>query len=180
MCPSDPTYSNGYPVTDAPGGLVYNGFRAGQAWGGGTSYGANVQMFGTGTPGGNARNSNYNIGNIPDGTSNTIGFAEVYAGPQLASNPAAHEWAYPYVYSPKEGPQIGDVASYGAQAEQPPQPCPTKPSAADGRLSQSAHTGLVLVGLMDGSVRGVSNSITPATWWSALQPGDGVPLGSDW
>jgi hypothetical protein len=62
---------------------------------------------------------------------------------------------------------------------QTPQVAPTQ-AACLKQLSQSAHTGQVLVGLMDGSVRGVSQSITQKTWMFALLPADGFTLGSDW
>src|SRR5262249_48601240 len=41
-------------------------------------------------------------------------------------------------------------------------------------------TNGVQVGLLDGSVRGVSGSVSAATWRHALNPSDGAPLGSDW
>jgi len=36
------------------------------------------------------------------------------------------------------------------------------------------------VGLGDGSVRGVSSSVSSTTWWSAVTPNAGEVLGSDW
>jgi hypothetical protein len=66
------------------------------------SYAANYQVFGpvnklspTGTPTpefGNVCGPKYNIGNIPDGTSNTIFFGEQFAA---CGNGAASLWAYP-------------------------------------------------------------------------------------
>ena len=44
----------------------------------------------------------------------------------------------------------------------------------------SPHTGAMLVGLGDGSVRTVSSGITTTTWRNACNPIDGNPLGSDW
>jgi hypothetical protein len=36
------------------------------------------------------------------------------------------------------------------------------------------------VALADGSVRGLSASVSPATWWAACTPSFGDVLGSDW
>jgi hypothetical protein len=47
-------------------------------------------------------------------------------------------------------------------------------------LPSSAHTAVMIVGLGDGSVHGVSSSISTNTWWLALLPNDGYPLGKDW
>jgi hypothetical protein len=33
---------------------------------------------------------------------------------------------------------------------------------------------------MDGSVRTVNAGISPATFWQAVKPDDGIPLGNDW
>jgi hypothetical protein len=68
LCPSDPTHANG---------LSPNGWAA-------TSYAPSYEMFGvvsTKDKGGRfVTQSRYKIGNIPDGTSNTIGLVERYAG----------------------------------------------------------------------------------------------------
>jgi prepilin-type N-terminal cleavage/methylation domain-containing protein len=45
---------------------------------------------------------------------------------------------------------------------------------------QSFYAGGLLVGLADGSVRNVSSSISQPTWGRAIDPQDGLPLGSDW
>jgi prepilin-type N-terminal cleavage/methylation domain-containing protein len=44
----------------------------------------------------------------------------------------------------------------------------------------SPHTGAMLVGLGDGSVRTVSPGISLTTWRNACNPVDGAVLGSDW
>jgi hypothetical protein len=54
------------------------------------------------------------------------------------------------------------------------------PAQADARRANSAHPGVCMVGLADGSVRGVSASISPATWSNVLLPADGNVIGSDW
>jgi prepilin-type processing-associated H-X9-DG protein len=47
-------------------------------------------------------------------------------------------------------------------------------------VTQGPHTGSMNVGMGDGSVRGVSTSVSMATWMSACLPNDGIPLGNDW
>jgi prepilin-type N-terminal cleavage/methylation domain-containing protein len=45
---------------------------------------------------------------------------------------------------------------------------------------QAFYAGGMLVGMMDGSVRLVSTTVSPITFAHAIDPADGVPLGSDW
>jgi len=48
------------------------------------------------------------------------------------------------------------------------------------KLLQSFSSGGIMVGLGDGSVRGVNNAISPETWGKAIDPNDGLTLGNDW
>jgi len=61
----------------------------------------------------------------------------------------------------------------------PPQTGVTQAQCDKSRL-QSFHTNAVIVTLGDGSVRVVNASISQGTWYSAMSPADGIPLGSDW
>jgi len=111
-----------------------------------------------------------------DGTSNTITFAEAYANPGT-SGLGDHGWntsedyngtrynAAMYQADPSTNPPISNV---------PPGPtCPwDRPNAYNSAGIQ--------VGLADGSVRFVSLSISPLTWYRANHPSDGNPLNSDW
>jgi hypothetical protein len=45
---------------------------------------------------------------------------------------------------------------------------------------QSFHTDAVVVTMGDGSVRLVSGKVSQATWYAAIMPADGNPLGPDW
>jgi prepilin-type N-terminal cleavage/methylation domain-containing protein len=45
---------------------------------------------------------------------------------------------------------------------------------------QSPHTGVMLAGLGDGSVRTCNQSMSTMTWVEACYPSDGNPLNSDW
>ena len=47
-------------------------------------------------------------------------------------------------------------------------------------FAQSFGTGGIQVGLADGSTRTVAPSISIYSWNFAMQPNDGLPIGSDW
>jgi hypothetical protein len=53
------------------------------------------------------------------------------------------------------------------------------PTTADPNLVQSYHA-IMNIGMMDGSVRAISASVSQTTWTSALSPDDGKVLGADW
>jgi len=53
-------------------------------------------------------------------------------------------------------------------------------SACNWYVTQGGHTGVMLTGLGDGSVRGVSSGVSTTTWVNACVPNSQVPLGSDW
>jgi len=53
-------------------------------------------------------------------------------------------------------------------------------NTCDKSRLQSFHTAAVIVTMGDGSARTVSGVVTQPTWYSAISPADGVPLGSDW
>ena len=74
-------------------------------------------------------------------------------------------------------PANGNVASFKV-----PQASPSlgTTGTCDPLTANSGHSGVVLVGLGDGSVRGVSPSITLRTWNAALTPAGGEVLGSNW
>jgi hypothetical protein len=50
----------------------------------------------------------------------------------------------------------------------------------DPNTTQTAHTGVMTVGLADASVRGVGAGISLNTWRNATVPNDGATLGADW
>jgi hypothetical protein len=57
--------------------------------------------------------------------------------------------------------------------------CPAGTECCDQWRAQTAHTAMT-VGLADGSVRSVTRDISQTTWNRAMQPRDGLVLGSDW
>ena len=47
------------------------------------------------------------------------------------------------------------------------------PGVCDDKRASSKHTGGIVVGMFDGSVRTVSPSVSGVTWWSAMSPNGG-------
>ena len=54
------------------------------------------------------------------------------------------------------------------------------PGNCNWEVTISTHTGVMVVGLGDGSVRNVASSISVASWLSACIPDDGTVPGNDW
>jgi hypothetical protein len=179
VCPSDASVSNGMCLTQYAGA---NNWAA-------SSYGANNYVFG------DPPNSlPFSLGRktlpaaVPDGLSNTIAFAEMYGtcgngGNLHGSSTWGSLWADANDYW-RPGFNLGlGKGGYGL-ADYPPAPPPqVNPhyiNNCDPMRSQSYHPNGVMVGLMDGSVRFVNGSISPATWANACDPREGNVVGSDW
>lgn len=202
VCPADSTTNGNFSLNTVG------------TWAAGT-YAANLQMFGTVQglnasqfpsptwPTNMARGPSYNIGNIPDGTSNVIFFTEQFA----ACTSTGALWAQPgignfstYVNPPQGSggseylwmPVIANNVNFVTDAtgvatpyapltywNAPPQNSANQ-QTCDKARAQSFHSNATVCGLGDGSVRLVNSNITQPTWSSALLPADGVPLGSDW
>ena len=181
QCPSDFTMSGGF-----------NGAQL-NTWGG-SSYAANFQLFGSVRGGGNSDVPLYNIGNIVDGTMNTIAFTEVYATCRDTTGSATRVgslWAYPGIdWSAQWHPVVFNTRSFGVaignNTTSPnaagtlalPQFKPTE-LVCDKRRAQTPHDTMQVL-TMDGAVRQVSSSVTAQTWWYAAMPADGFPMPSDW
>ncbi|MBN9122048.1 MAG: DUF1559 domain-containing protein [Planctomycetes bacterium] len=56
----------------------------------------------------------------------------------------------------------------------------TTSGICDRGVASSPHSGLIQVGLVDGSVRSVNSGISATTWWYACTRNGGETLGSDW
>ncbi len=136
-----------------------------------------------------------------DGTSNTIVFAEKLARCDGTGAPGGNWWMRG-VFSYNNLGQGDDsfpgdrlssvfaggigidgtawIQGPGSKFQVQPLPFLQNPGPCDKRLASSSHTGGTNVGLGDGSVRFLSASISGTTWWNAITPADGNPLGSDW
>jgi prepilin-type N-terminal cleavage/methylation domain-containing protein len=190
-CPADFTVTNGVNTF---------GYAA-------ASYGANYQLFGT-----VVQNKGFvpqfNVGNIPDGTSNTIAFAEHLSVGNVSYGPCLNVWdawsttdgAYytgpggggdahhgPWIGVSANMPSIsGDCTSGDTLNGAGPyywysiQINPGSAAKAHRCSVSSGHTGALQASLADGSVRSISGGITQNTWINALLPDDGQVLGSDW
>jgi prepilin-type N-terminal cleavage/methylation domain-containing protein len=157
-CPSDPSASQAAAANVAAGSVVGAG-----------SYAYNAQAMPVYWNGYSHYPSTFT-----DGTSQTILFTD--------------QRATCVGYWPDWGPSISDP-SFG----QPTGPaaifmsnvagvnCPfVDPPNQSVNVAITPHTSGILCGLADGSVRNVSASISPNTWWNAMTPNGGEVLGSDW
>ena len=187
-CPSDTTVNNGVNT--------YNYAAA--------SYGGNYQLFGSVIQN-TAFTPKYTIGNIPDGTSNTVAFAEHLSTGFVSGGPCLNVWDawsttnscfYTNGGDANHGPWIGVNAnmpaiSYwctrgdtlngaGPYYWYSIQINPGKAEKCHRCSTSSGHSTSVQAALADGSVRSVSGSISQTTWILALTPDDGQPMGSNW
>jgi len=183
LCPSDSSHSQGR----RPG--------SGGDWAV-TSYSTNAFMMGNTRPydqanGGYPTYSQYTIGNIPDGSSNTIAMLERY-GYYSAYNYAAL-WCHPSdlwqwgmqnnwssQYAAGWNGTGGSFSTANANPSSYPPQIAVKPSSAHPYYPNSGHPTSVQVLLMDGSVRGVTAGVSPTTWRYAIDPNDGQVLPSNW
>jgi prepilin-type N-terminal cleavage/methylation domain-containing protein len=169
ICPSDPTQTSAdLAITGATGWST-------------ASYAPNYYLLGTvPNPSWNAVGglSQFGIGNIPDGTSNTISMVERYA------NFTSYGWSNCSFWP--EGPnwgwnQYGSV--YGPWGIYLPQvnarPTGGLPQGAHPYYPNSGHPACQVL-LMDGHVYGVSSGVSSYSWSCAIQPADGLVFDSSW
>ncbi|MDB5311786.1 MAG: putative major pilin subunit [Gemmataceae bacterium] len=164
----------------------------GNMWSGwaSVSYAANVWVFSGGMGWGTDQKPGNLITAMPDGTSNTVIFAERYqlCQPSSGGNTdpvwAAQPWNTPNDRWAVAGFGWTSSGISGGYYPDWNQSIPFQTAPAFNNcnwyVTQGAHTGSMQVGLGDGSVRGVSASISPTTWAYACTPNDGNPLPSDW
>jgi hypothetical protein len=174
VCPADFT-SGSWPNGQGPNTNNANGPRPAM---GSTNYAGNVWVF-TPTP-------TSIIAAIPDGTSNTVAFAEIYQNCNNRADGPAWAWIEPW-----QGPPSSDVAMFGCPSSgygscrdynQGGTPFQIKPTQAGCIFTtiQSPHTGAMVVGMADGSVRNVTAGVSTKTWELACYPRDGQVLPADW
>ena len=182
ICPSDPSVgSTGLSYTTNGGA---NGFAV-------SCYSANYLVFGNPN---DSRGDYYNVQggavlprSVPDGLSNTVFFGEIYGSCSLSTNPAAgNSAASLWADSTLPWRPIMCHNTSNKQVNPGYAPCftfqvrPTSFGTCDPSRGQSSHTSGMNVGLGDGSVRFVSQALSPQTWANACDPRDGAVLGSDW
>jgi prepilin-type N-terminal cleavage/methylation domain-containing protein len=182
QCPSDFAMRNGYPTTNSTEG--------------GSSYSWNWQVVGI--PWSNTGTSTVKLSNIPDGSSNTIFFAEKICVGRNSNGDmqGIHWWRNndtnhaPIIGWNGNGnsttPSTGNYRNWN----QPPLIAPILGSAkvvpdntnrlVDVGRASSGHSNTCQVGMGDGSVKQVSATVTQTTWVAALGTADSVPLGPDW
>lgn len=166
------------------------------------SYAANAQVFGTilTKPGAPAvlsfkwQGGTHIPTDVPDGLSNTIFWTEKVAFcSNNGSNVGGTLWAAnnyapgsPTVpWMPFVGTNLSQYSQPVSNISQSPNIVPffnvTNPLAClHHSIPSSSHTGVMLVGLGDGSVHSVNNGISQITFNQAMVPNDGTSLGSDW
>ena len=167
LCPADITMRSGFPS------------NRGQDWAG-SSYAANFNMFGN-IKSGNAESPSFKIGNIPDGTSNTLAFVDGYGG---RTSDHGQLWSFPGWDWAGDGKYQatccwGPGRNWGGW-DQVPLFGVTQASATSRDRIYGNHSGGCLVGMMDGSIKNVNSNITQTTWKAVITPADGAVLGSDW
>ena len=176
-CPTDPTTMNGI-------GTVSPNYATG-------NYALNLAVFGAnGTCNLKGASSPYQVGTIPDGSSNTIGIVEAsgcFPGypavdPQTGTLESYMTWMWP-AYPNSFGPYWPNPDELPGQVNYtglfPLPQIQVNQMQANPNLCQSYHP-IMNVALMDGSVRKITPALTQLTWTYALNPADGQVLASDW
>ena len=114
---------------------------------------------------------------FPDGTSNTILIAEKYGGCSPFAG-GGNIWARWDGLDNWQPMFAGFIT--GASSMFQVMPEPFNSSACNPQVAQSGHTAGMNVGMGDGSVRFLPQSLNPNTWWIAVVPNDNTPLPADW
>jgi len=165
-----------------------------------SNYAANVMVF-------DPSNNRTLVNSMPDGLSNTVivghrmrwcdasvvwgggGAYTAWGLHQLETgNMRDHGYFGMPTYNALRGSNVTRQNEYGVPAarmdfwESSTVPFYANPPAGycQPHVPTSPHTGAMICGLGDGSVRSVSTGVTGTTWRNACIPDDGNVLGSDW
>jgi prepilin-type N-terminal cleavage/methylation domain-containing protein len=185
LCPTDVVYTSGRDQDDGSAAA---------------SYVANVSVF---TANLNYRTLSYfggpgpsaaactkprfeNLGQIPDGTSNTVFFCErmesAEGNPLHRDRPIQNGdntwsvWSSP-VFSIYQYAYPTDYVGWSIKN---PYQDPASEASAVRWSPSTFHPGAMNAAIGDGSVRTISSGMSADTWWKACNPIDGNVLGSDW
>jgi len=163
ICPSDNTFGGRGPGSEFA--------RA--------SYGVNGRVFKKNYLGWGGELKRYPA-SFKDGTSNTIFYTEKLSQTNICTNCCNNycdnywpDWG-PIISSPPEdcNQPSGVAAMFQVN-------CIGDVSSCDGNRASSPHDSGINAALADGSVRFVSASVSPTTWWSAMTP-DGKEVPGNW
>ena len=130
-----------------------------------------------------ADNKIIGLDGVPDGLSNTIFMTEKVATcvrsriPGAQVGPYYNIWAYGRTAWPEWNPVFGYEVVGPASKFQVQPTTEGATATCDPRFASAPRASGILVGLGDGSVRLVSSSVSPDTWWAACTPDQGEVLG---
>jgi prepilin-type N-terminal cleavage/methylation domain-containing protein len=165
ICPSDSSISNGL--------TSYTNANTTYAV---CNYAHNIALYATPTAP-NYYQAAFTIANIPDGTSNTLSFTERIGNCGASFNSTRDLPSGPHGTSNTS--TEGGIVATGGTTPALPQIGVTQHTCTDSG-SSTAHTGVIIVGMVDGSVRNQSSGVSQRTYYQLLNPADGLPLGPDW
>src|SRR5581483_12040615 len=91
-------------------------------------------------------------------------------------------WVDPNSTTPTKGPGswTNNAGAFNLNSGSIPFQVQPSKTSCDISILQTAHSGGMVVGLGDGSVRTVNGNISVATWKAVNDPRDGIVLGTDW
>jgi len=181
QCPSDPSASTGQIGSPAAGS---------------SNYACNPLLFNTSA---GVVYAQYKIGNIPDGTSNTIGWTErvaiqasgdgmLWGGTSTIVAPAVQTT----IGNPVAGTTAAGAAITGGALSGPVYTytnaspylyigkTPSTLTVAGTTVPTCCHAGSIQANMMDGSVRGISSAVDAVSWTAANTPGGSDLTDSTW
>jgi prepilin-type N-terminal cleavage/methylation domain-containing protein len=177
ICPSDSSIINGL--------TLYTNGNVNTALGATINYTAcnyahNLALYATySNKTANYYQAAYTIANIPDGTSNTISFAERIGN--CGTSFSSTRDLPTQTHAEPNTSCFGDpVLTGGGVASLPLPEFGVTQSTCTGKTATSGHTAVMVVGLVDGSVHMMGNGVSQKTFWQLVNPADGQAIGSDW
>jgi len=182
QCPSDPSASTGQinGTSSAYGAVA----AATVTSAGSSNYACNPQLFNTNA---GAVYAQYKIGNIPDGTSNTIGWTERIA---LQGDGNGMLWGgYGIIpdLAPGANAAFGTAWTNGLSGPtylytntSPYLYIGKTPSTTTGQVPSCCHAGSIQANMMDGSVRSISSAVDAVSWQAVNSPAGNDLVDSTW